>query len=185
MKSVCLFLLLFSLSSLCFAQSKAVVFTVGDKVEVYEIGTWYKAVVKAVGTGNNQGQYLIDYDDYSTDRWFNAKDIRLPKKVETINMSGGPRPGKYVILSYGSNSNPLRLGYFQLLAGGKYSFYDNGGGLVGSGTYKYDNAAKEVTWLSGPFNKNKWAGGFEITRESKTHTLRFTRGTIGTNSTDN
>ncbi len=64
------------------------------------------------------------------------------------------RLGEYGVLSYGSNSNPLRLGHFQLSAGGNYSFFNNGGGLVGSGTYKYDNVNKNVQWLSGPFNKN-------------------------------
>lgn len=159
-------------------------FAVGNKVEAYEIGTWYKAAIKAVGTGDKQGQYLVDYDDYSTDRWFYAKDLRPIKIEKTFSTNGGPRQGKYTVLSYGANTNPLRLGHFQLSAGGKYSFHDNGGGLTGSGTYKYDDA-KEVKWLSGPFSNYKWGGAFKIEREGKTHTIKLSRSTFGTNSTDN
>ena len=178
MKKVCSFLLFLFISSLTFAQA------VGDKVEAYSVGTWYKAIVKAVGTGDNKGQYLIDYDDFGTDRWHYAKDVRFVKVVKTSSTAAGPRLGKYGVLSYGSNSNPLRLGHFQLAAGGKYSFFDNGGGLVGSGTYKYDDANKNVQWLSGPFKKNEWDGKFEITREGKTHSISLKRGTFGSNSTD-
>lgn len=88
------------------------------------------------------------------------------------------------MLSYGSNSNPLRLGHFQLSAGGEYTYFDNGGGLAGSGTYKYNNVNREVQWLSGLFNENKWGGKFEITREGKTHSISLKRGTFGSNSTD-
>jgi hypothetical protein len=178
MKKFCSFLLSLFILSLTFGQA------VGDKVEAYDIGTWYKATIKAVGAGVNQGQYLIDYDDYSTDRWHYAKDVRFVKAVKTQNTNSGPRSGKYGVLSYGSNSNPLRLGHFQLSAGSKYSFFDNGGGAVGSGTYTYDNVNKEVKWLSGPFNQYKWGGKFEITREGKTHSISLKRGTFGSNSTD-
>lgn len=164
-------------SSITFSQA------VGDKVEAYDIG-WYKGSIKAIGTGNNQGQYLIDYDEYSTDRWHYAKDVRFAKAVKVANTNAGPRLGKYGVLSYGANSNPLRLGHFQLSAGGKYVFFDNGGGSVGSGSYKYDNLDKEVTWLSGPFKQYKWGGKFEITREGKTHSISLKRGTFGSNSTD-
>lgn len=178
MKKLCSFLFFLFISFITFAQ------VVGDKVEAYDIGTWYKATIKAIGTGANQGQYLIDYDDYSTDRWHYAKDVRFVKVVKTPNTSAGPRPGKYGVLSYGSNSNPLRLGHFQLSAGGNYSFFNNGDGRVGSGTYKYDNVNKEVQWLSGPFKEYRWNGKFEITREGKTHSISLKKGTFGSNSTD-
>lgn len=178
MKKFSSFLLAIFISSLTFAQA------VGDKVEAYSIGTWYKGTVKAVGTGANQGQFLIDYDDYVTDTWHYAKGVRFIKVAIAANTSAGPRLGKYGVLSYGSNSNPLRLGHFQLSAGGNYSFFDNGGGLVGSGSYQYNNTNKDVQWLSGPFNKYKWDGKFEITREGKTHSISLKRGTFGSNSTD-
>jgi hypothetical protein len=98
--------------------------------------------------------------------------------------SGGPRLGKYHVLSYGSNSNPLRLGHFQLTAGGNYSYYYAGGDLMGSGTYQYEDTKKEMVWLSGPFKTYNWSGVFEISREGKTHSIRLTRSTYGSNSTD-
>ena len=178
MKKICSYLLSLLFSSITFSQA------VGDKVEAYDIGTWYKSTIKAIGTGANKGQYLIDYDDYGTDRWHYAKDVRFIKSVKASSTTAGPRLGKYDILSYGANSNPLRLGHFQLSPGRKYFFFDNGGGSVGSGTYKYDLVNKEVSWLSGPFKAYKWSGRFEITREGKTHSIILKRGTFGSNSTD-
>ena len=179
MKNLFSFLFFVFICSFSFAQA------VGEKIEAYSVGTWYKGTVKAIGTGNNAGRYLIDYDDYSTDTWHNAKDVRSVKSEKAPNTAAGPRPGKYGVLSYGAGSNPLRLGHFQLSVGGKYSFFDNGGGLVGSGTYQYDGANKKVVWLSGPFKKNDGSGTFEISREGKTHSISLKRGTVGSNSTDN
>ena len=53
-----------------------------------------------------------------------------------------------------------------------------------TGRYEYDSQTKVVRWISGPFLTNKWGGGFEVTREGKTHNIRFTRGTLAVNSTD-
>ncbi len=68
----------------------------------------------------------------------NAKDVRLAKVIKAETTTTNPRLGNYSVLLYGSNSNPLRLGHFQLSAGGKYGYFDNGGGLTGSGTYKHN-----------------------------------------------
>jgi len=98
----------------------------------------------------------------------------------------GPRLGKYDILSYGNPKNPpIRHGHFELLSGGKYKFYDNGGNFKSEGKYRFDAATSTVEWLSGIFKDDGWGGAFTIEREGKTHTIRlYGRGTIGTNSTD-
>ena len=96
-----------------------------------------------------------------------------------------PRLGKYDILSYGNPKNPpIRHGHFELLSGGKYKFYDNGGNLKSEGKYSFDAAAGTVEWLSGIFKADGWGGAFTISREGKTHNIRLTRSTFGTNSTD-
>jgi hypothetical protein len=116
-----------------------------------------------------------------------AADSPSPRTIGNADAANasGPRSGKYNVLSYGSPSNPpIRLGYFDLIAGGSYRFFDNGGNLVGEGKYAFDAASKRVTWISGPFKDNGWDGGFEVSREGKTHIIRLKRSTIGTNSTD-
>lgn len=157
-------------------------FKVGDAVEAYNIG-WYKGRVVELGTGKkNTGDYLVDFDDYSIDQWFDAKNVRAIQVSKVY--SGPPRAGRYLVMGFGNPSNPLHLGYFVLKGGNEYRFYTMGDKLIGAGGYRFDPASKIVTWLSGPFKKNKWEGKFEITREGKTHTIRLNRATIGTNSTD-
>ncbi|MGI8639734.1 MAG: hypothetical protein ACR2MG_07245 [Pyrinomonadaceae bacterium] len=109
---------------------------------------------------------------------------------ETINQTEnqdvqGPRLGKYDILSYGNPKNPpIRHGHFELLSGGKYKFYDNGGNFKSEGKYRFDAATSTVEWLSGIFKDDGWGGAFTIEREGKTHNIRLKRTTNGTNSTD-
>ncbi|MDQ2746922.1 MAG: hypothetical protein M3T96_06660 [Acidobacteriota bacterium] len=105
--------------------------------------------------------------------------------VEPQDAQTSPRSGKYDVLSYGADpNNPLRLGYFELSSGGKYKFYQMGGKSVGGGDYRFDAASNTVEWTSGIFKDNGWGGAFEVDREGKTHKIRLTRTTIGTNSTD-
>ncbi len=79
---------------------------------------------------------------------------------------------------------PLHLGTFELLSGGRYVSRDMGGKSLGSGEYTYDAKSMQVSWTSGPFLDNKWGGRFEIQRDGKSHQIRFTRSTTGTNSSD-
>ena len=96
----------------------------------------------------------------------------------------GPRPGKYLILSYGAtNRPPLILGYVVLEGGTTYNVFLPGDKPAGSGKYSYDAAKKAVVWETGPYVK-EFGGGFEIDREGKTHKIRLKRTTIATNSTD-
>jgi len=160
-------------------------FKAGDKVEAWNVA-WYKATILQVGAGDRQGYYMVHYDDFgsASDQWLKNTSIRARASSKEASTTAGPRLGKYNVLTYGSVTNPIRLGYFVLSDGNKYSFYDNGGNIVGSGTYSYDDNAKSIKWQSGPFKQNNWEGNFAISREGKTHSITLKRGTVGSNSTD-
>jgi hypothetical protein len=97
-----------------------------------------------------------------------------------------PRLGKYNILSFGAGGKHLFLGHLELLPGGNYRVSRSADGdYFGKGTYAFDVAGKKVQWITGPYKDEAgWGGGFEITREGKTHSIRLRRGTLATNSTD-
>ena len=101
-----------------------------------------------------------------------------------LAQTSGPRPGKYVILTYGAPSSPpLNLGYFILGEGGSYKAFLPGDKLSGEGRYEYDAPKSTVVWKTGPY-ANVWGGEFTIEREGKTHKIRMKRNTVATNSTD-
>lgn len=103
-------------------------------------------------------------------------------KNNDTTQPAGPRNGKYLILTYGSNpANPLKLGYFTL-NGTEYKYYDLEGKLLGDGNYTYDTAEKEIKWQSGPFKSVGWDGGFETEHDGKTHSIRLHNSTVGTNT---
>jgi hypothetical protein len=114
-----------------------------------------------------------------------AANIRLQKTVaaNTVNNKIGPRNGTYIILSYGTPTNPIRIGYFEL-SNNKYTYYNMAKKVLGKGSYTYDAANSTVQWTNGPFKNSQWGGGFEIDREGKTHKIRLNSVTIGSNSTD-
>lgn len=159
-------------------------YAVGDKIEAWSAGVWYPASVVAIGSDNYKGYYKVHFTNYSdaSDQWLNASSVRKPV-VTTVTAGVSPREGKYKILSYGSSSNPVYLGYF-MLKNGSYSYYNAGNQLLGSGNYDFDKATRNVKWNSGPFKINGWNGSFEVSREGKTHIIRLKSTTIGTNSTD-
>ena len=94
-----------------------------------------------------------------------------------VTAAEGPRPGRYVCMSYGA-STPLFLGYLELRGSGEYEYAKK------TGKYSYDPAAKSVQWLNGPMKENNWQGVFEIDRDGKTHKIRVTPRTLCSNSTD-
>lgn len=179
MKSACLLvvlqLFLFSVSG----QN----FKVGDKVEAYNSGEWYKGSVSQIGSDNYKGYYYIQWEKYSQGQWIKESNIRLQKAAPGSTDNTGPRNGSYIILSYGSPANPIRIGYFDL-ANGQYNYYNAAKKLIGKGAFTYDAKNKTVQWTSGPFKDARWSGGFETDREGKTHKIRLDRVTIGSNSTD-
>jgi hypothetical protein len=154
----------------------------GDKVEIYNSGSWYKGSIVAIGANDMEGYYSVSYDGYKQLQWMKTTNIRL-QKADAARPSSGPRSGTYLILSYGNPKNPLRLGYFKL-NNGEYTYYDMGKKLIGQGSYTYDTNAAVVQWSNGPFKNSAWTGAFEIDREGKTHTIRLNTVTVGTNSTD-
>lgn len=108
----------------------------------------------------------------------------LTPSARSDDAATGPRPGKYLILSYGAtNRPPLVLGYVILEGGATYKVFLPGDKPAGTGEYSYDAAKKAVVWETGPYVK-EFGGGFEIDREGKTHKIRLKRTTIATNSTD-
>jgi hypothetical protein len=91
-----------------------------------------------------------------------------------------------LIYSYGAaGATPLFLGHFELMSGGRYrASRRSSGGYYGSGKYSYNPKTKSISWLSGPYLRDKWAGKFSVTREGKTHRIEMRPRTIATNSTD-
>lgn len=67
------------------AVSQSASYKAGDRVEAYDIG-WYKGVVTLVGTGENQGYYMVKYDDFSTQRYHKPDSLRPggPKSAPTV-----------------------------------------------------------------------------------------------------
>lgn len=109
----------------------------------------------------------------------------LPAQPRGDDAAAGPRPGKYLILSYGAvGQPPLNLGSVVLEAGGTYKVFLPGEKPGGAGRYSYDAGKKAVLWETGPYEKDKFGGAFEVDREGKTHKIRLKRTTIATNSTD-
>ena len=158
-------------------------FHVGDKVEIYNSGGWYKGSILEIGSGSMQGYYSVSYDGYNQPQWMKAANIRLQKAATVQAANTAPRNGSYIILSYGNPNNPIRIGYFEL-NNGKYTYMGMDKKILGQGTYTYDAKTRSVQWTSGPFKNFKWGGGFEIDREGKTHKIRLNTVTIGSNSTD-
>jgi hypothetical protein len=159
-------------------------FNAGDKVEIFNSGGWYKGTVVETGSGSMAGYYSVKYDGSSQLQWMKASNIRLQKKDNSSTGNGsGPRNGRYIILSYGNPSNPLRLGFFDLSAG-EYTYYDMAKKYLGKGSYVYDVTGKSIDWTSGPFREAHWGGAFESDREGKTHKIRLNSVTIGSNSSD-
>lgn len=169
---------------MCFSMAFAQTFKIGDKVEAYNSGAWYKGSVAEIGVNNYSGYYEIKYQDYNQLQWIKASNLRMQQNSNAEgNNQTGPRNGTYIILSYGNPSNPVRIGYFEL-SNGKYTYYNMGKKVLGQGLFLYDAESKTVQWKSGPFKDAGWKGKFEIDREGKTHKIRLNNVTIGSNSTD-
>lgn len=112
-----------------------------------------------------------------------AMSLTLPC-ADASDEANGPRPGKYKIFSYGAtNKPPLYLGCFVLGGDGSYEAFLPGDKPLGKGRYEFDGKKSEVSWKSGPYEK-EWEGKFTSERDGKTHKIRLKRTTIATNNTD-
>ena len=136
------------------ATKVAPVYRVGDRIEGYNLG-WYAGVVTEIGSGKNQGEYLIKYDKFSTSQWFSAKNLRSTAaadadraKTATLaaTASQGPRVGKYDIFSYGAvGTVRLYLGHVEIMAGQKYRVSrTSAGNYFGEGSFTFDSAARKI-----------------------------------------
>lgn len=115
--------------------------------------------------------------------WALIAFVLLPSPPLTAQDGGGPRPGKYRIMSYGrTGAPPLYLGYF-VLEGKTYKAFLPGDKPSGEGTWSFDAARRSVVWESGPY-QGTWGGEFTVEREGKTHKIRLKSTTIATNSSD-
>jgi len=155
---------------------------VGDKVEVYNSGAWYKATISQIGSDNYKGYYYVQFEKFSNGQWAKAADIKLVTAI-VVEKNNGPRNGSYIVVSYSNPSNPIRIGYFEL-SNGQYTYYTTAKKLIGKGSFSYNASGKMVKWTSGPFKEAKWDGSFETDRDGKTHKIRLNSATIGSNSTD-
>lgn len=167
-------------------------YQLNDRVQTNANGLgWITGTVIEIGKGDQRGKVKVHADGYPDDFWVRATMSSAIRKAPgagpapASTASRSPRLGKYLIQSFGASSNPLHLGHLELGAGGRYKFLDMGGKVTGDGRYEYDSQANKISWISGPILTNKWGGKFEVSREGKTHSIRFTRTTVGTNSTDN
>lgn len=68
-------------------------FRVGNKVEVYNSGGWYKATITETGSGNYLGYYYVHYDGFSQNQWIKASDIKLAEKTAATT-ANSPRNGR-------------------------------------------------------------------------------------------
>ncbi len=57
------------------AAAQQATYKVGDRVEAFDTA-WYKGAVTALGTGAYTGYYMVKYDDFSSSRYFQPKDLR-------------------------------------------------------------------------------------------------------------
>src|SRR5437763_1984365 len=107
-------------------------FKVGDKVDAWN-SAWYEATVLEVSAGSMAGYYRVHYDKFSSasDQWLKADNVRARKAAAPADTSAGPRLGRYIMLSYGASSQPLVLGRFELLSGGRYRYLDLAGKSLG------------------------------------------------------
>lgn len=162
-------------------------YRVGDRVEGYDFG-WHAARVTESRKGKDSPEYLLQYEKFSSARWYHPKDMRAfgageaEKTRDQAATVQGPRLGKYGIYSYGAvAAAPLYLGHFELMEGGKYRISRTSAApYYGEGTYRFNGAAAKVEWLSGPLAEPGWGGAFSV--EGTRHRIGLRARTVATNS---
>jgi hypothetical protein len=164
-------------------------FRIGQRIEGWITAEWLPVTLVQIGGGPwADSPYLVEYGTpirgIQPKRWLSARDVRPLAKTPPDTSAAGPRLGRYVILSYGTPSNPLRLGEIELVAGGAYRYYANGGRVLGAGTYRFDATKRAVVWQDGILKEQGWTGTFTVERNGKTHQIRLMRTTIAVNSVD-
>lgn len=165
-------------------------YSLGDPIEAHDLG-WHAGTVAQLGSGPNQGSYLIKYDKFSTSRWFYPKDLRsaavtAAEKTEKERLAAtaslGPRLGKYNIYSYGAPGTVrLYLGHVEIMAGGKYRVSRTSeGNYFGDGTFTFQSTGRNIHWTTGPYATPEWGGVFSV--DGGEHLIRLRSGTIAANN---
>lgn len=155
-------------------------FKVGDEVEYWQFA-WYTGTIVEVGSGNNQGQYLIKSPRYNNPYWILAKNVRAVSKTKPGTKADAisPRAGKYGCYAQGTTIYNRIFLYYLTLQNGQYTLSTGGGGR-----YSYDAASHSVRWLTGLHKEKGFTGAFDVEREGKTHKIILLRGTYCTNNSD-
>lgn len=162
-------------------------YNIGDRVDGYDFG-WHSAKVTQIRAGKDSREYLLQYEQFTTARWYHPRDMRAAgagaaeKTRDQAASAQGPRAGKYGIYSYGAASAPpLYLGHFELLASGQYRISRTSSApYYGEGAYRFNAAMATVEWLSGPLAAPEWGGKFSA--EGARHRIALRTRTIATNS---
>jgi len=162
-------------------------YRIGDRVEGYDFG-WHSATVTQTRAGKDATEYLLQYEKFSSARWYHPRDMRAAgagdaeQARDQAAAANGPRIGKYGIYSYGAvAAQPLYLGHFEFLPGSKYRISRTSGEpYYGEGAYRFNAASSTIEWLSGPLAAPEWGGKFSV--EGTRHRVALRTRTIATNS---
>ena len=122
---------------------------VGDHLEwngnsVTSFG-YVPATVKGIGTGTNEGTYLMAWDKYPNSPTYAKKEQLwlLPEAASGAAPALTPVTGKYLCFAYGAAGSRIFMNNIELREGGNYVATN------GEGRYSFDSATHTITWLSG------------------------------------
>src|SRR2546429_48827 len=118
---------------------------VGDKVEGWNT-SWYKATIVEIGSGNYAGYCRLKWDEYSTDTWISAKNIRARQDAPAASggaASANPPTAKYTCGVFLSG----RFTFTQSVTLKPDGTYQTSTGS--SGRYQFDAATKNINFTGG------------------------------------
>jgi hypothetical protein len=174
-------------------------FAVGAAVEIeYRNGEWFPGVVTSVDPGVCP-YYNVRADVYGNGRpstlGYGCKTVRAPTGIATpVAACGGSNPnckpksppplGRYTcdVTRWDVADKRVKFdykGYFELLAGGRYRWLDDGG----TGTYAYDAKTHAVSWRTGPLRAQGGTAVYGL--DGKTPEITITFATDYTRRTGN
>jgi hypothetical protein len=181
------------------APASQAAFAVGAAVEIeYRNGEWFPGVVTSVDAGACP-YYRVRADVYGkgdpSTLGYGCKSVRAPTGIaQPVAACGGSNPnckpksppplGRYAcnVTRWDVAEKRAKFdykGYFELMAGGRYRWLDNGG----TGTYAYDAKTHAVSWRSGPLRAQ--GGTAEYGLDGKTPEITITFVTDYTRRTGN
>lgn len=171
------------------APAAAKAFEVGAAVEIeYRNGEWFPGVVTSVA-GGACPYYRVRADVYGngnpSNLGYGCKSVRAPTGIKApVAQCGGSNPnckpsappplGRYAcnVTRWDVAERRVKFdykGYFELLAGGRYRWLDNGG----TGTYAYDARTHAVSWRSGPLRAQGGVATYGLDGKTPEITITF------------